>query len=39
MFTMLVLMAIASTFITTPAVRRLMRHEAIVDVPPGSLRA
>lgn len=28
MFTMLVIMAIASTFITTPLVRRLMGHEA-----------
>lgn len=30
MFTMLVLMAIASTFVTTPVVRRLMRGDAVV---------
>ncbi|MEZ5399016.1 MAG: cation:proton antiporter [Bryobacteraceae bacterium] len=37
MFTMLVLMAIASTFITTPLVRWLMRHEAAAESVPAHL--
>ncbi|MEZ5351218.1 MAG: cation:proton antiporter [Bryobacteraceae bacterium] len=36
MFTMLVIMAIASTFITTPAVRRLMRRHALPAAGPST---